>query len=78
MQGKALPKGSYVLLWGILPWIRIVIPNIETLDSTIQVHRTLWAMRGYLNLPFANVRDEIYPEPTVVFAALFPSHRSAG
>ena len=27
---------------GIPLWIIIVIPNIETLHSTIQVHRTLW------------------------------------
>ena len=29
------PKGSQVLLWGILPQIIIVTPNIETLHSTI-------------------------------------------
>ena len=41
---KHNPKGSYVyvLLWGILPSVRIVIPNMETVHSTISVHRTLW------------------------------------
>ena len=39
--GTALyPKRSKVLLWGILPQILIVIPNIETLHSTKQVLRT--------------------------------------
>ena len=41
-EGSLLPKGSYVLLWGILPQGIIVIPNMETLHSTISVHRTLW------------------------------------
>ena len=42
--GTALyPKRSKVLLWGILPQILIVIPNFETLHSTIEVLRTLWA-----------------------------------
>ena len=36
------PKGSKVLLWGILPQILIVIPNVETLHSTMEVLRTLW------------------------------------
>ena len=32
---KAEPKGSEVLLWGILPQLIMVIPNIEALHSTI-------------------------------------------
>ena len=35
---------SQVLLWGILPQIIIVIPNIETLHSTIQLLWTLGAL----------------------------------
>ena len=33
--GGPFPKRSWVLLWGILPQIIIVIPNIETLHSTV-------------------------------------------
>ena len=32
---RAVPKGSWVLLWGILPQIIVDIPNIETLHSTM-------------------------------------------
>ena len=38
------PKGSWVLVWGdtFLNHNTIIIPNIETLHSTIKVLRTLW------------------------------------
>ena len=45
-RSQGLPKGSQVLLWGILPHIIIVIPNIETLHSTIKVLWTLWVSAG--------------------------------
>ena len=35
MALRVHPKGSLVLLWGILPQIIMVTPNIETLHSTI-------------------------------------------
>ena len=41
---QGYPKGPrYVLLWGILPQIRMVIPNMETLHSTVL--GTLWVDR---------------------------------
>ena len=39
----ALPKGSEVLFWGILPQFIVVFPYIETLHSTIYV---LWTLKG--------------------------------
>ena len=36
------PQGHHVLLWGILPQIIRVIPDIETLHSTMYLLRTLW------------------------------------
>ena len=41
------PRYCYGPLWGILPQIIVVIPNMETLHSTISVHRTLWDSRSY-------------------------------
>ena len=39
-------------LMGILPELRIVIPHIEDLDSTLSVLRTLWEQRssGFLGV----------------------------
>ena len=37
------------MLWGIPSQIIIVIPNIETLHSTIEVLWTLWECQGVLN-----------------------------
>ena len=38
------PKGRMYCYGGILPYVLIVIPNMETLHSTISVHRTLWVI----------------------------------